>query len=106
MLPMMKARHANLIQLADTKEQKDRCDSLLFAIESIEFGDSLASERGKQRNESAPVVAAPTPATQVLLVPEGAKGPCMLSNRDGKPELKCQSYNAMQRDSNAPKGTK
>jgi hypothetical protein len=51
-LPMLKARYAELIKLAESKEEKKQCHSLLFSIESIEFGDRAAEDRATQRYQS------------------------------------------------------
>jgi hypothetical protein len=44
-LPMLKARHVELVKLAESKEEQKICDALLFGIEYIEFGKKIAEER-------------------------------------------------------------
>jgi hypothetical protein len=51
-LPFIKAIHAELLKLAETKEEKEICDSLFFSIESAEFGYESALKRSTQRNIS------------------------------------------------------
>jgi hypothetical protein len=48
-LRFRKAVYAELVKLAESKEEKKQCHSLLFSIESIEFGDRAAEERATQR---------------------------------------------------------
>jgi hypothetical protein len=57
-LPFYKAMYEEMIRLATTKEEKRACISLLFTIESTEFGDSVAHERLNQRERSAAKVEA------------------------------------------------
>jgi hypothetical protein len=51
-LSMLKARYLELIRLAETKEEKRQCDSLLYDIEDIEFGTKVAEERAIQRRQN------------------------------------------------------
>ena len=48
-LPMLKARYAELIKLAETQEEKKISESFLFGIEETEFGRDVAVEKSIQR---------------------------------------------------------
>jgi hypothetical protein len=51
-LPYLKSVHAELTRFAKTKAELERCNSLLYTIEYIEFGDRVANERRSQRNQN------------------------------------------------------
>lgn len=49
-LPFRKAAYAELVKLAETKEERKQCASLLYGIEYIEFGAEVADQKRMQRN--------------------------------------------------------
>ncbi len=51
-LPFMKAVYAELLKLAETPVERQRCASLLYAIEDIEFGREVADTRRRVRNSA------------------------------------------------------
>jgi hypothetical protein len=47
-LSFIKAVYTELVKLAESKEEKEICDSLLFSIESIEFGYEATLEKRRK----------------------------------------------------------
>jgi hypothetical protein len=52
-LPYLKSAHMELTRLAKTRAEFERCNSLLFTIEYIEFGDRVANERRVERRQNS-----------------------------------------------------
>ena len=50
-LPYLKTVHTELVSLATTEAQLERCDGLLYTIERHEFGASLADEKRLNRTQ-------------------------------------------------------
>jgi hypothetical protein len=51
-LPYLKAVYAELVRLATTKSEKERCDDLMHTIQRHEFSTSVADEKRIERNQS------------------------------------------------------